>query len=230
MYDAPPADHAWRLELNDVMGDTTLVFPHNTGFTDIMWKNKLTVQFMNMNPHVGQDFHLEVNDKETGENIREMDTVAAVDFMISVYGIEIGKSYDVDFYADHNGNGIYDAPPADHAWRMELIEVMGDTTLMFTHNTNFTDISVSTGISDNLAGFIKLFPNPASEKVIIETGKFTSSNIHVKVFDIAGKLKISQIHSFNQQLKIDVHHLVNGLYFIELSNENQREMLKFMKN
>ena len=149
MYDAPPADHAWRMELNDVMGDTTLIFTHNTNFTDIMWKNKLTVHFMGMNPHVGENLQLAVIEKTSGMEVQRISVTASVDFMVDVYGIENGMSYNVDFFADHNKNGKYDAPNADHAWRMELNDVMGDTTLMFQHNTNFTDINwITTAVSE----------------------------------------------------------------------------------
>jgi plastocyanin len=140
VYDAPPADHAWRIELNDVMGDTTLTFIHNTDFTDIMWKNLLTVEFRDMNPHIGEDFYLAVTDTATGMETGRVHVVADSVFSVMVPGIETGKSYHVDFWADFNENGMYDTPPTDHAWRIELNDVMGDTTLTFIHNTDFTDI------------------------------------------------------------------------------------------
>jgi len=34
-YDAPPADHAWSLDADNVSGDTELTFVHNTDFTTI---------------------------------------------------------------------------------------------------------------------------------------------------------------------------------------------------
>ncbi len=88
-YDEPSTDHAWRLELNDVMGDTTLNFQHNTNFTDIGWKNKLTVHFMGMNPHVGQNLHLAVIDKNSGVELQRVTVIAAVDFMVDVFGKKI---------------------------------------------------------------------------------------------------------------------------------------------
>src|SRR5690606_7537325 len=107
MYDSPPEDHAWRMELTDVMGDTTLTFEHNTDFTDIMWQNLLTVEFSEMNPHVGQDFYLAVIDKPSGREVGRVQTTAEVDFTVEVAGIVPGNSYYVDFWADHNGNGRY---------------------------------------------------------------------------------------------------------------------------
>ena len=86
-------------------------------------QNTLTVHFTGMTPHVGQDFHLAVIDTSNWMEVARVDTVASEDFMIMVPGLETGMSYYVDFWADFNGNGMYDAPPADHAWRMELDNV-----------------------------------------------------------------------------------------------------------
>jgi len=103
-------------------------------------KHMLTINFTGMNPHIGQNLRLAVIEKNSGMEISRLDTIAEEDFMVHVFGIENGMAYNVDFYADHNSNGMYDAPPTDHAWRLDLDNVMGDTTLNFAHNTDFTDI------------------------------------------------------------------------------------------
>ena len=140
-YDAPPADHAWRISLDSVLGDTTISFVHNTNFTDIMWSHELTIDFSNMTPHVGEYLYLSLMDKTTGmEMERKKMFLTGPDFNVTFMGITPGDGYQVDFFADHNKNGHYDAPPADHAWRITLDTVMGDTTINFVHNTNFTDI------------------------------------------------------------------------------------------
>ena len=231
MYDAPPTDHAWRLELNDVKGDTTLNFMHNINFTDIMWKNKLTVSFTGMSPHLGEDFQFKVYDKNSFVEIQTINTVITdVDFTLDVFGIKNGRSYNIDFYADHNKNGQYDPPPTDHAWRLVLNDVMGDTTLYFDHNINFTDISITTGISGNYDAILKLFPNPAHEKVFIETGDFSSSDVQVKIYDISAKLKLSEIYSSNKRIEINIEKLERGIYFVELNGNGKRRMMKLIKD
>ena len=230
-YDVPPADHAWRLELNDVMGDTTLNFQHNTNFTDIMWKNKLMVHFMGMNPHVGQNLQLAVIEKTSGIEVQRVSVTASVDFWVSVYGIENGMSYNVDFYADHNSNGMYDAPPADHAWRLELNDVMGDTTLMFQHNTSFTDINwISTAISELTNSFLKIYPNPASNRVFIEMDRITGPDIQVSIYDITGKLKYNALKPFVNKIELDIQNLSNGIYFIELKTIADKSVFKLIKH
>jgi predicted lipoprotein with Yx(FWY)xxD motif/plastocyanin len=152
-YDAPPADHAWRLEIASASGNEVLDFMHNTNFTDIMWKHRLRVRFSGMTPHLGQMLTLYVRELPSGTYV---DTVVLAqidnaDFDVKSYVLEPGKSYLVDFYADHNGNGKYDAPSTDHAWRVETGEATGDVDIDFMHNTNFTDIQPPAGANVLLA-------------------------------------------------------------------------------
>jgi predicted lipoprotein with Yx(FWY)xxD motif len=139
-YDAPPTDHAWELELNDVSGSEVLDFAHNTNFTDIEWEHRVLLNLSGMTPHTGQEIYFALVDSETGEIIDRRSEIAKDSFSIDLRQIQPGKAYRVDFFADHNDNGMYDIPPEDHAWRLEIASVMGDEILDFVHNTNFTDI------------------------------------------------------------------------------------------
>ncbi|MDQ7051535.1 MAG: hypothetical protein Q9P14_01030 [candidate division KSB1 bacterium] len=157
LYDAPPTDYAWRLELNDAQGDTILTFTHNTSFTDVMWPYMLTLNLTNMNPHVGQQLGVRVVDVGSGMEIgRKKLMLTTPDTTVGIPGPMPGHTYDVDFYADLKQNGAYDAPPADHAWRLTASNVAGDPQLDFSHNTNFTDIQwpPATGVTpdDRLEG------------------------------------------------------------------------------
>ncbi len=146
-YDAPPVDHAWRREITDVSGDEVINFVHNTNFTDVEWMHRLRVRFSGMTPHMGQMLTLYVRDYPSGETLDTIvvDAIEKADFDLQSYVIETGSSYVVDFYADHNGNGMYDLPPTDHAWRVDVGQAMGDVDVEFMHNTNFTDIMTSVG-------------------------------------------------------------------------------------
>lgn len=152
-YDAPPVDHAWRLEIGSASGNEVFDFIHNTNFTDIMWKHRLRVRFSGMTPHLGQMLTLYVRELPSG-NYLDTVVVAQVedaDFDVKSYVLEPGNSYLVDFYADHNGNDKYDAPPTDHAWRIETGVTAGDVDIDFMHNTNFTDIQPSASANVLLA-------------------------------------------------------------------------------
>ncbi len=146
-YDAPPADHAWRIALG-ASGALAPTFAHNTTFTDI--ENPapdvaldFTMNVTGVSPHVGQLFEVRVIDTETGHTVGQyrLASIASADFTITIPGVvHDGTEYSVDYYADLNGNGEYDAPTADHAWRDIATAGASGLTIDFAHNTNFTDI------------------------------------------------------------------------------------------
>ncbi len=116
-----------------VMVSTTMVWSQGT----------VTVVFSEMDPHLGQQFELRIVNKATGEELERI-TVAEIpvpSFELSFTILEQRASYRIDFYADHNGNGRYDAPPADNAWQLAIDDASGNVTLDFHHNTDFTDIA-----------------------------------------------------------------------------------------
>ncbi|WP_167611509.1 plastocyanin/azurin family copper-binding protein [Maribellus sediminis] len=229
IYDAPPTDHAWRLELNDVMGDTTLNFTHNTGFTDIKWKYLLTLSFNSMNPHIGQTLHFYLYEQGMDTVIFTSETTVMSEFSIFAPALEAGKSYTIDFYSDHNSNGTYDAPPTDHAWRLELNDVMGDTTLNFTHNTNFTDIFPLTAVEDFRTYAVKMYPNPAKSRVTLEYPDF-GHKPSIRVFDLAGKARDVRIsENTGSRIELDISELPIGIYLVQLQYDESVVTRKLLK-
>ncbi len=109
-------------------------------FAQDVSKPKLTLQFRGMNPYIGQRFEVRVLDKATGGEVgrQGVQAINNADFDLELFTTIIGESYQIDFYADQNNNGIYDSPPTDSAWRLELDQAQGNDTLTFTSNTNFT--------------------------------------------------------------------------------------------
>lgn len=144
VYDAPPADHAWRLDADNLAaGMNMFSFSHATNFTDIQWRHQLRFQLTGMNPHVGQGFGVRLIDQATGKEVgrESLDAIEMANFDIDLPFLEAGHTYDLDFYADLSQNGLYDAPPTDHAWRLTVGPVDGDETASFQHATNFVDIN-----------------------------------------------------------------------------------------
>lgn len=103
----------------------------------------LTVMFRGMDPHVGQRFELRVVEEGTAREIvrYSVPEIASPEFDLEITDLRPGASYRIDFYADASGNGIYDPPPGDHAWRIAVPDVQGDTKMAFNHNLDFTDIA-----------------------------------------------------------------------------------------
>jgi mono/diheme cytochrome c family protein len=146
-YDAPPADHAWRVS---VPPSGLLSFTHSTSFTDVGAAAPsepglpLTFDATGFTPHLGQVFGLSVHKVSDGRLVGSyrLASVPAASFRVTIPGVvEPGEDYRVDFYADMNGNGAYDAPPADHAWRVLQSSDAAGLAVTFAHGTSFTDIS-----------------------------------------------------------------------------------------
>lgn len=143
LYDIPPTDHAWRLELNNAAGNDELNFAHNTNFTDIKWVYMLNINFTDMSPHLGQLLELRVEDNTNNKEVDriKIPSIPAAAFSVQIAGLNLNNEYKVEFYADLNGNGLYDPPSIDHAWRLQFTDNTGDVSLDFSHNINFTDIN-----------------------------------------------------------------------------------------
>jgi len=234
VYDAPPTDHAWRREINNVSSNTVIDFVHNTTFTDIDWKYMLTVHFTGMTPHMGEMIMLYLKQTDTNEykDTVMYNPVAGATFDIMSFNIKSGMSYNIDFYADHNKNGAYNAPPADHSWRIPLTNVLGDTIVNFAHNTNFTDIFPVTSVRTETvnSGILRLYPNPANQyiQLLVPAGYDAISSI--KVFSITGSILDEKVFSGSaESFRYDVSLLKNGIYFMNINSGNHKEVLKFVK-
>ncbi len=196
IYDVPPTDHAWKVGFNYTGGDAEVNFTHNTNFTDIQWKYLLTVNFLLMTPHVGELFELRVVKVENQEEVGRitLPEVLVPNFTVYVPGFDLSQDYNIDFYADHNGNGVYDAPPVDHAWRLTFNSPNGDFVADFTHNTNFTDIQWpnATGVNDeqNVVDKYSLeqnYPNPFNPSTVISFTIPSNQFVTLKVYNTIGE-------------------------------------------
>ncbi len=214
-YDAPPADHAWRLELNNAQGNDVVNFAHNTNFTDINWAYMLKINFTGMTPHLNQLLEIRVEDDLTSEEIirKRIESIPSADFVVELPGVKMGKEYKVEMYSDHNKNGIYDSPPADHAWEIKFENNSGDFTADFAHNTSFKDVGWKYLHTLNLIG---MTPHVGQQMFLRIVRNDNSEEVGRKSFVIPGaefSVSIPQIemnHDYNVDFFSD--HNGNGVY------------------
>lgn len=91
---------------------------------------------------------------------------------------------------------------------------------VFAYGDNFTNVSKNE-ISEQK---INIYPNPASNDLIIDFDGI-SLNREIKIFDMIGK-NIAKIKNESTQVHISTQQWNNGIYIIEIENENKEKTLK----
>ena len=94
--------------------------------------------------HENQLFKLRVVNALTSVQVGEFEYYRIVTDSFSTTFRSIlksGETYNIDAFADFSRNDLYDPPPLDHAWRIVLSGVTGDTTVTLAHTGNWTDIA-----------------------------------------------------------------------------------------
>ena len=151
---------------------------------------RLTLEFSTMGNYAGHMLEARVVTPGGTEVDREsIGAVSAAQFAISFSGLEEDAAYRVDFYVDVNDNGRYDAPPTDHAWRIDVPASKGDRSVAFTPGGAFTDIAFP----------VLPAPGPAADGVISpgeyrHTIAFSCDYLArpaVKLYEVSATLAIS---------------------------------------
>ncbi len=204
-----------------------------------------TLNFTDMTPHIGQLLELRLVDVETGMEVNSTfrPAVPAATFKVALYGLQETRAYFADFYADLNGNGQYDPPPVDHAWRIEIPAVEGPVEENFTHNTNFTDIRwgqiVGVDSFNESEGPVlhANYPNPVYGATNIAFELQSAADVRIEIFDARGQI-VSVVmdgyldaghHSRIWDLRAasDAARVKPGIYFYRLK-AGAREVVRTM--
>lgn len=103
----------------------------------------LTFEFTALGPHVGQALSIRVIDVDTWVEVARVTvpSVPAATFQVDVSPFIAGHTYQIDYFLDLNGNGAYDLPPVDAAWRFYVSSIQGPGLVGVVHETAFTDIA-----------------------------------------------------------------------------------------
>lgn len=213
--------------------------PGSSGSTSPTDAQDLSLHFAisEMGPHTGQLFQIRVENSSTSNQVafEELATITETAFNFTfMHILEMGESYDVELWSDHNGNGVYDAPPTDHSWRVTLTDVSDNASETFVHNTNFTDIGSPLGLDEvNINPTAHIlhhnFPNPFNPETKISFTLTNSESVELNVYDIRGQRVAtlfsgaanagSHTYSFNAQTSSG-QVLDAGIYFYRLETAN----------
>lgn len=87
---------------------------------------------------------------------------------------------------------------------------------------------IITGMKNELSANIKVYPNPSSEKVIVQN--IPNGNYHLQIIDVTGHILKNYTVNFNHTLETNISDFPSGLYQLTLSGINNLYRFKFMKN
>ena len=89
-------------------------------------------------------------------------------------------------------------------------------------------VPLGTAIEAGILAQLKLYPNPANDKLVIETKTTFSGPLEIKILDIAGRivLEVEPI-DFEKRLLLNITSLKDGTYLIMISNNNHQNYYKF---
>ncbi|MEX2380170.1 MAG: T9SS type A sorting domain-containing protein [Vicingaceae bacterium] len=90
------------------------------------------------------------------------------------------------------------------------------------------NVTITSVIERKLSKPLQLAPNPATHE--LELINFRASSIQqLNVYNISGQVVFNESGGQHTNAKVDVSHLVNGVYFIEVLTEDERYLSKFIK-
>lgn len=105
----------------------------------------------------------------------------------------------------------------------------GDTNTYYINSPNGNDschYSKITGISESKFSNIKVYPNPTSDFLTIET-PFDGTIINAAIYSIQGQMLLKK--EFNHQTEMDIRKLNVGLYFLHIKAGNKKIITRFIK-
>lgn len=85
------------------------------------------------------------------------------------------------------------------------------------------------GIEQNFTNNFNVYPNPASDIVIIQSNE-TFPNVEIALFDMNGRLLYSESNvARTKRLQIDVSNLASGMYLLQINSEEKTTVKQLVK-
>ena len=109
----------------------------------------------------------------------------------------------------------------DDPFNYSIIDESNSKTLVITSSSGDEAIYSNQLLSrDNFEiSKFSIHPNPTQNELFI-TAQNTTQNLKIKIFNIEGKLLSAQSITLQDQKAIDVSQLLNGIYFLNIEDEN----------
>lgn len=120
------------------------------------------------------------------------------------------------------------AKPGTYTVCLEVEDTIRHMTSKWCEQVTIEDPS---GIAENMkAGSIRVYPNPAQDKLSLEAEWMIKNPLTVFVFDMTGKLvSRNETTAAGKEINLDIASLKPGIYQIKIACGNQVAQTKFLK-
>lgn len=158
-------------------------------------KFSVHASFSGMGSYTNEYFELKVIDADNGALLHQetVSSIASADFeFVLMHLLTSEGNYNLDFWVDVNRNNSYDAPPTDHAWRVQLNGIIDNVPSSFTSNTNYTDIGGTVAVDDvvelpTIAQLYTNYPNPFNPSTTIRVDLNQDQFVSLDIYNVRGE-------------------------------------------
>lgn len=102
------------------------------------------------------------------------------------------------------------------------IDDKGGFTVKFIHENNLS-------VDQPEVAHLKLYPNPASQSITLETKKVFPKETELSIYDLLGRKIKAPDYKHRLTQTLDISNLSPGVYFLKIQNRNLNQSLKFVK-
>jgi hypothetical protein len=105
----------------------------------------------------------------------------------------------------------------------------GSFALLGLRYVSFTDFNLGTTIPEMATNKYYAYPNPASHMLSIAGSNTTQRVDNIEILSLEGRLLMEQKPSNESAPQVDISALPQGMYLCKITNGNQQETIKFLK-
>jgi hypothetical protein len=159
----------------------------------------------------------------TTENVTLTETTFNLSFEVTnnssepIKGATVSITGENDKTTDSNGEAVFELPDGNYEYTITATGYEDTTGTVAVDSENITEevalAEVSTSINLSRGSNTEIYPNPASDKITIESDKEIKAT---KVVNLMGKVVVSE-HPKAKKTTIDISNLNNGVYLLEIN-------------
>lgn len=121
---------------------------------------------------------------------------------------------------------------ADIGFVADSIIIDPEYWIISKDNTSQKYNSIDSLFPDKVIPNVQIYPNPTTDRIIVELNKIDTNKINVTIFDIAGKLMFQRVYELfrgSEYLSIPLNSFAKGKYFLQvLGVDSDKHLFPFI--